>query len=94
MATERELLQEAKATLAKQNALIEQLSEGALLVGSVIAKTDLNKLVVSTGGESIIGGAALFSGALLKLLLFREDELESLRDLIAEAKQELDSRKH
>lgn len=54
MASDRELLREAKEHIDKQNQLIESLSEEALLVGSVIAKTDKNKLVVSTGNSMLV----------------------------------------
>lgn len=54
-------------------------------VGGTVEAVLLNAAVIT-------GGAAIFSGILLKLTLFREDELEELRDLIAEAKEELSNR--
>lgn len=61
MASDRELLQEAKDHLKKQNDLLESLGEEALLLGSVIAKTADNKLIVTAGGDPLVvnslGGA-------------------------------------
>src|SRR5882672_4489014 len=54
MATDRELLSEAKEVIKKQNELLERLGEEALLLGSVIATTDQNKLVVTSSGESYV----------------------------------------
>lgn len=54
MATDRELLNEAREQLKEQTALLEQLAAEALLLGNVIARSDDNKLVVSTGGEPYV----------------------------------------